>query len=1186
MMRIALVATPLPLPDMRPAPGALDGDVIRSRLPLDDSGFRLVDIDPAVDLAEQIETLFERGEIPRDAAVLFYASSSVILSVEGELFLALDPSSPDTGDSVRDLALVFRERSEGPLAFVIECRHAPDPEDPFRSASVAAAARDAVSAGGGRIELLVAAQPILEGEAEDRVSPLTRALIEALDEQDAALGITLRQFYESARESPQIAGRVPGFAYGKASTAFELMPLTDEGRARAEAPVSREAPAEDEVLVEDEGAHEVPVTEEEPVTEASAEGDEPAIEEPEAPADEATEPSEEDVSTAEMEPLAEDEIAEVLAAAADEAATVPYRSDIAVEIDEPVAPPQNDAEELAAPVPNPAPDKPAPVTMGPHAVPNPAPDKPAPVTMGPHAVPNPAPDKPAPSRSESVSVPIAIEPARASEPDPLPRVVINAPPPKPASIAPPKAASVAPPPKPTSVAPPKSESIAPPSPASSEAVTRPSPPPAKPVSIAPEAPSAKPVSIAPEAPSAKPVSIAPEAPKAASVPPPEPVTASDHMAAGDALRTSGDYEGALAAYKRALAMLSSTSHGERADIYARQGLVKQAQDKRREAIAAFEKAIQLAPLTDAGVPPAHATALAALVELNVAEGDWKAVGVAEERVLATLRDEDDRFTHLLTFGARWQGQANDVARARATFERARDLRPDDLRVLEKLRAVYEQAGAAAELFATRLRIAELTRDLHARAEQYFALGQHCLFELRREELGLELLDKALESDPTMLEPLAVIARVLADKQEWSELEQAYRRMLDRVEHTPEGPTRTEVTWELCRRLGNTFRDHLDDPALALDAFEDAVNAKPNDLATRLTTAEIARSLGKNDRAVAHLETAAALDPSRVATFHDLFECFQKLRRPDQAFQAASVSMFLRQADARERFIFEEHKPEGVLKPAYSLRPESWEWLRPHDRDMEAEAVLAAVTPAAIAARLAQLEEAGRLPALDPAGRQDPDKSTVSIVRSFTWASHFLGVPAPAVYLSDEPQLALASVIAEEPTVFAGQKVLRGRSLPELAFFVGRHLAYHVGGHRLLLYYPSIEDLTACFLAAVRIILPEVPAPAPMRATVMELERAIALRLGETARVDLAAAVAAFEAGGSRAHLTEWVAVVERCATRAGYLLAGDLDVVAGVLKNEPRGLLDADAKMSDLLGFAVSDELRALREALGIAIQP
>jgi hypothetical protein len=329
-----------------------------------------------------------------------------------------------------------------------------------------------------------------------------------------------------------------------------------------------------------------------------------------------------------------------------------------------------------------------------------------------------------------------------------------------------------------------------------------------------------------------------------------------------------------------------------------------------------------------------------------------------------------------------------------------------------------------------------------------------------------------------------------------------------------------------------------------------------------------------------------IDPARMATYHELFEAFQKLRRPDLAFQAASVTMFLRQADARERFIFEEHKPDGVPKLRYALPANGWDWIRLSDRDVHAEAVLAAVTDAAIALRIAQLAQEGRLPDLDPAARQDPEKSTVSIVRSFKWASHFLAVPSPAIFIHDDPELALAAVTTEEPTVLVGQKALRGRSLPELAFLVGRHLAYHVGSHRLLLYYPSIEELTVCFLAAVKIVIPEVPAPPNVRAAVSEVERGIAFRLSEKARVDLAAAVAAFEKAGSRANLADWVGAVERCATRAGFLLAGDLAVAGAELRADPMGLLDAEAKLADLLAFAVSDENHTLRVSLGVAIQP
>ena len=49
---------------------------------------------------------------------------------------------------------------------------------------------------------------------------------------------------------------------------------------------------------------------------------------------------------------------------------------------------------------------------------------------------------------------------------------------------------------------------------------------------------------------------------------------------------------------------------------------------------------------------------------------------------------------------------------------------------------------------------------------------------------------------------------------------------------------------------------------------------------------------------------------------------------------------------------------------------------------------------------------------------------------------------------------------------------------------------------------------------------------------------------------------------------------------------GDLEVVATVLRSDPLGLISADEKIADLVGFVVSDEHHALRDELGIAIQP
>ncbi|MEP7124467.1 MAG: hypothetical protein ABJE95_26300 [Byssovorax sp.] len=1032
MMRLAIVAAPAALPDLRPAPGALDGDALRSRLLLPDAGYHVVDLDPAIDLAEQLELLFEQTPLEPGTPALFYASARVAASDEGELFLCLDPESPETGDSLRDIATVIRDRVPGPVAFVIECRHPIDAEDPFRSATIVGCAKDSLRGVGAGVEVLVAARP-LNDDAEEATSPLTRALIEALDRADPVVGLSLAGFFARVRDEGALVG-VPCFAHVKARDAF--------------------------ILLEANGA----------AAEIAAIAGDPS---------EAAAPT--------IEAAAVVQAARVVEAAAPIVEARDAYDSIPVDLDAP------------------------------------------PSTPTPIAATTPAP---------------AVEAANAAEADPEARRSSSAP-----------------------IAPPESRSFKP----ENEAAALP-----KVVIGEPRA-----ASTPPKAPVSEEKAESVPAP-APSVPPPPPAPAAPtfagHVAEGDGLAATGDHEAALAAYKRALGMLGPAASTDRADVHVRIGQVKQRQDKRREAIASFEKALSISST--------HTTALTALLDLNVAEGDLRAVQVAEDRVLATLRDPAERFARLLEFGVRWHDRAGDPVRARATFERAAELRPDDPGVLGRLRALYEQAGAIEDVIYVRRRLAKNTEGARGRAEQYFSLGRYLLEDLKREEPALELFDEALAADPSMLEPLAVIARFFAERQEWSELEQAYRRMLDRAPRIPDAAVRSQVTWELCRLLGTLFRDHLEDPALALDAFEDAVSEKPRELQSRLTAAELARSIGENERAAIHLQAAATLDPSRLSTFHLLFELFQKLRRPDQAYSAACVTMSGRKAESRERFVFEEHRPEGVPKFAHAMRADGWDLLRTAERDVNLEAVLTTIAPAAIAARLSQLADEGRLPTLDPAARQDPAKTTISIVRSFVWASHYLGVPPPAIYLHDDATVGLATIIAEEPTALAGGRVLRGRSLPELAFLAGRHLAYHVGAHQLVLYFSSIDELSSCFLAAVKLAIPDLPVPAASASVVNDLVRRMEPLLDDAARAALDKAVVAFEAARVRADISGWVGAVERCATRAGFLLAGDLEVVATVLRSDPLGLVSADEKIADLVGFTVSNEHHALRDELGIAIQP
>ncbi|WP_437963260.1 hypothetical protein WMF04_26395 [Sorangium sp. So ce260] len=933
-MRLAIVATPSLHRDQRPAPGSLDGDLIRARLSLDDAGFRVIDVDPARDLAEQLDALFDElvatrrtlvdaEDAARDEAstlFLFYASSAVALSPDGELFLCLDPENPGMGDALSDIAAVFRDRARGEVLFVIECHHGPGATS---RAVVTAAEQAMASPEAGGVELLVSAHPIGALDA-DLPSVFTRAFVEHLDEADPERGLTAEEIFRRVQENPDLAGAIPCFGRAGGGGSFSvLVPRGAAGRRLA-----RESEA-------------MPL-------ESAGEG-------------------------------------------------------------------------------------------------------------GAATTPAPAPDDPV----------------------------------------------------------------------------------------------------------------------------------AQYLAAGDTLAAASDLDGALTAYKKALALVGVAQRDARAEVHLRIAHARWRQERHREAIEGFEKALALAP--------EHRPALEALVELHLAERDFARLRTAEERLLTRVEGDADRFELLVSFAEHWEIIAGDPGRAQELLERARELRPDDAAVLRSLGRLYQAAGDLAASLDARRCLAELVEDPRQRAVALLELARAAmqgearatLTEVTREQDGIDLLERALDADPTFLDPLALIAILLSARQEWGELELAYRRMLDRAQRIADPRVRSDVTWELCRRLGMLFRDHLEDPVSALEAFEGAVAERPDDVPGRLSAASLARSAGRIERAAAHLQAAAVLDPGNVQVFHDLFDAFQKLRRVDQAWAAASVAVYLDAAEARERFIFEEHRPAGLVQPARGLSPGSWDLLRAADRDRALEEVLASIADAAIRARFAQRAREKSVPQVDPAARADAERNAAGVVRLFSWASRCLGIAAPAVYLRKDAPIAVAAVPVEEASVLVGGEALRGRTAAELAFLVGSHVAYHVGPHRLLLHFPSLEELGVCLAAAVKVARPSEPVPDELEGAVLALMPLLDERLTERERDALEAAV--FELYEIRAplDLAHWAGSVERCAARVGYLLTGELSVAASSLsRGDAPGVLTAEEKIGDLLSFTVSDAYHALREELGVAIEP
>lgn len=651
------------------------------------------------------------------------------------------------------------------------------------------------------------------------------------------------------------------------------------------------------------------------------------------------------------------------------------------------------------------------------------------------------------------------------------------------------------------------------------------------------------------------------------------------------LTRAREFEQALALYRKALG-LGNVSKEVRGHVYLRMGSVKAAQAKSAEAIANFEKALTLVAESDVS------RVLEELLTLYLAERDHRAALSTQEKILKGLRTETERFDALLRFGTSWLALPDDSPassgpnamqmRARQMLERAERLQPDHRDLLVLLRNLGESEGRIEEVLGLRVRIADATPDPVERAVLQAALAKD-LAKRGREDEAVTLYEKALDANPSVLDPLVGIAEILSEKQEWSVLESSYRRMLARLPRVEPEPVRAEVEWELQRRLGLLLRDHLDDNEHALVAFQAAVHAKPEDAHARKLAADAARATQNAEALEEQLLALVRIEPRDTRLYRMLFDLFMKKGEVERASAAASVLITLGTALDRERVVYEANKADGPPKLTTAVNEEMWALLRYHDLKLGVVDRIFGASAPAVAAALAEIiarTQGSRLP--DPKHQIDLGATTLSAVRALTFAGRSLGLEPPAVYLDDGFDGSYAVILSDPPASKVGSAALRGRSLPELISLAGRHLTYHAPQHRLLALCSAIEDLSACFLAVVSLVNKDVKVAPAVQRVIDELAPRIEAWLGADEASEIEAAVTEFTDSGGRADLLRYIASVERTSLRAGLLLAGDIGVARkmaaeGLFQGGYRDVLTPDERLDELFAFSVSREYEELR---------
>jgi hypothetical protein len=450
--------------------------------------------------------------------------------------------------------------------------------------------------------------------------------------------------------------------------------------------------------------------------------------------------------------------------------------------------------------------------------------------------------------------------------------------------------------------------------------------------------------------------------------------------------------------------------------------------------------------------------------------------------------------------------------------------------------------------------------------------------------AVEHFNVALDNDPTFLKAFEAINKILTAQKDWKNMERAFRKMLHRIA----GKGNTDLEFNLWHNLGLIYRDRLKQPEAGVEAFRMSSRLKPEDMQERQILAELYEQSGQLDMAVAELQDVLARDAMRVDPYQALYKLYMKAGLFDRAWCIAAALHFLKKADGEQTAFFEERRPKGMLGFRARMDNEQWVLNVFHpEQDKILGKIFEMITPAARTAKLLQLKASRQLPEIPKKFQQDPATTTVTFAKAFFGATQILGLQAPALYVRNDVPGALTVAPMDPPSSVAGATVLSGFTPQELMFLIGKHLTYYRGEHYIKTLFPSLTELKTLMLTAVKIAMPDFPLPDDMQKGVMTTAQELVKYMQPVQADGLRLVVKRFVDEGAKADIKRWMQTSDVTSIRAGFVLCGDLEMAAKLIRAEPvvAGDLSPSDKLKELIQYAVSEQYFNVRTALGIAIQ-
>ena len=579
--------------------------------------------------------------------------------------------------------------------------------------------------------------------------------------------------------------------------------------------------------------------------------------------------------------------------------------------------------------------------------------------------------------------------------------------------------------------------------------------------------------------------------------------------------------------------------------------------------------------------PANPAPLAALARVYEATRDWEEVIRTKRRRLEVATGAE-RFDLLLEIADVEFGKLNDRARASKTYVAALEERPDDRKLLTKLMQLYSEDKDWAKLVEVVQRLADFVDDPKQRAKYMHTAAIVSSRQLGESEQALAFYDRAIEFDPTLtkaMDEAIELRRQLGDN------DGVERLLKAQLEQAKQNQDRARIV-EVLDQLGELYRKLLNEPELAIDAYEAAQAFEPEgkergEILADLYASDVTQYL---EKAVHAQSQILRRNPYRVESYKLLRRLYTEARRPDPAWCLCQALSVLNLAEPDEERFYRRHRADNAAPAQAVLGEEEWaQHLAHSEADPLVTRIFAMIQPTIIRARTQPLETIG----YDPATQVDLAAQPYPVAQTLYYAQGVLGFEAPPVFQNPNDPAGLGFLHAHTPSIVLGraafESVVPNQSL---AFVAARHLTYFRPGFYVRHLVPTGTGLKGWLFAAIKLCVPQFPIAADVHGQVAEAMGLMAREFQGVQREMLASTVSRLLQSGGAIDLKKWVSAIDLTADRAGFLLAHDLGVATEVMRaTEDASSVPAKERVKEIVLFSISEDYLALREKLQITVE-